>query len=1179
MKQNTIKRDLLSFLVLSFTAFSLQAQEIKIPDAQSVKPKVSIGKGSGDMSIASGTVDLKGQAQAPGVYTVNWNRNSTVLDYYLPSPITLPKDSDRLSMIFKADFRGRCDLRFLVSDIKGGLWAVGTRMSDGGSRLRKSNGYEYLETYSWDTSEVGRRDPWVMTSLNQKFNEYTPLTPPLKLVGFRLALEDKENRPANVSLRGIRNLNKGAKPDPYWILSPENVWNIREGNPHARYGRFGWAPENPGTYLKAADLRLPSGKYKFSWELLDGNDWKVMASRSGELTVDSGSDTSLGLDLPLLLPGSYRLYLFLNKEGKKEKISEFFMHYVIVRNGLGESWLNGLDSKLLKIKSSNGSNIFKPGEKASVTIEASTPEKITLSYRLESTDGKVLAEKKSDGKSASIDLEPFKSGNTVLWLKAELKKDGRTIDISRRILGFTAEQAKKTAETKGSKLDSLNGKLRRAKGDWKEGWTPVATKSEEYLKHFDKWLDEAKEIGYNIVELSAPAYDLNPLPGVYQFHYLDKLVAAAKKRGLKVMLRVHPNQGQVQDWVPRKLMEDQRGFANGLWGGGSIYLYSPAAPEFKKSSTTYLEALGRHYCNDPEVLGVTLEGLFFDHDMIDQPWLGLYVDYSESMRQYFIEYLQKRYDNDLIKLGKAYGKQFNSWEQVEIPKPDFRFDSEGRLEPRSDAVWHDWIACKVQSMREFYLNNIKAFRQGDPGSYVGIYHTSSIDMFLDEVQALNAELTIGAMENMFPPNLDIPGRFEPHAKVARIGQLVDLGMTNVLMAGDPGKHSIFNYWQPDWELEKVETPIKEAEERLQVWFKVVDQLVGAKSLENNNGKIAGICVQSYYPMQYSMQHLFKSRFDDYLKPYKFRMKADKIHLDSVDETGLSKALLEKRPYVYLPYCSDVLSPDKVKLLKNYVDNGGRLIVEATSGFWTKDGDRNVCLKSFGLPEIKVKKLKDPTQLSEEASWTKSSPLKGTKLAFRVNRFVPPTNTQKTPWIHNIAQAYLQPYELSGKVPAGAEVAATFSDGSPAALIFKIGKGQVLLLVGVVDWLECPGLTAMLDDWGQGIKVTANRPERGFPKLLVQFYRKKDSLFAIGRRFIGHDTIRPLKGGKIPESFTAEKLQICFPEQAEKGKMFKVRELLGNKDLGEFSGEKLQKTGVSLDLKPGQGFLLEVDSVK
>ena len=1163
------------------------AESLVLPEA-AVRGNVRTGKGRGSMHLEPDRIRLTARSSGPGAYPLNMIRQTTVLDYLLPEPVPLPGTSDRLAMRYKLteaeNKGGACGLRVIVEDHRGARWAVGTRLSGKHSALRVTAGYERLQTHSWTTHELGRRDPLVMVPLDREtYGQYDAPLQPLKLAGFRLEIERAPKRKDTVlDIRALRSVPAGHRPEPYWLITEEMGWLLRHGHrQRARfYGRFGWGPDSPGPYLKAADLKLRAGEYLYCWKILELNDWDVVRAGRGKRTIETAADP-LRLNLPLLAKGTYRLHLGLRrKEGKS--FHDFRLLYVVIRNSRGAVDRDSAipaESQLLRIHSSSRSAVFPAGKPAGFTLRSRT--KGTIKWSLESADQKTVADGKSaPGKPVGFQLDSLREKHAALWLRATLLRDGTPVDLLQRTLGFAGSESDRPVDAlmeAAGNLQPLTGEIRRTKGDWGEGFTPVATNHDNYMRLFSPWLDEAHDTGYNIVELSAPWFDLEPLPGVYQFHYLDRLIAAANRRGLHVMLRVHPSQRLTPAWVRRSLMQDQRGLAHGLWNGANKLFFSAASPELRHGLHNYLQILMRRYRNVPGVAGITLTSLFFDHDLVDQPWVGQYVDYSEAMRRHFVNDLKRKYDGSLSTLCDAWEEPLRTWAEVTIPEPAAQYDADGRLQPRLARRWQDWVESKLGAVEALRLGAVAAARDGKPGCRAGLYSTGTIRFYIHDLKEQKGFMPQGHMEASYPQtNVPLPVRFEPHSKIARTTPLVDVGMTNILMAAEPGTHSFFNYWRPEWELASRPAPVQKAEHRLQQWFAVVDRLANARSWRADPSQ-PGVYLRSLDMLRYSLQHTFSPRLKDYLKPYQFSTGRDNVHVQRIDAAQVAETdILSNRPYLYVPYAADTLSPGVIEKLARYTEAGGRLVLEATSGYRSTTGSRNALAEALGAPEIMPQPFTDAEQHSQPAAWHENAPIRNVPLAFRTQPFEPPVENQPTPFLHNITRAYLRPFRIEADLPHGGDIVATYEDGTPAAVQKQVGKGSILLFAGIVDWLSCPGLAAAVDRWGKRREMLADPVPT--PDVLCRFFRKDETVFALGRRFIGHADLSSLKGGRRPNTMIPKGVQLSFPAGLVADKVFTVRRLLEGRKQARVRAQRLTRHGLELELEPGQAFFLQLKPV-
>ncbi len=1146
---------------------SVPAGNMVFPDGLEAKAAVSIGAGSGTLTAKGGVLSVSANVGGQGDYAENWRMKATVFDFKLPTPSPLPAECSRVSMRISCPEsrspKATAMLRALVMDLRGGVWAVGTRLKGGSSAVPYTRGFELIETYEWDVSELGRIDPWVMMSLEPAtYDEYDPPKPPLKLVGFRLVVTSGEH--FELEIKDVASTARGTVPDPYWCLTGEEIYQKRlDQNEPMRYG---WGPDEAGPYLRACDLGLANGAYAITWEILSADEWSLVASRSETLMV-AGPTTSI--DVPLLPNGTYRLRLYVKGE-KEPRGKERLFQYFVIRNSRGAPLAEpSAPPKPLRV-SGVSSPVLERGVPAKLVI-ASADGKGTIKWNVESCDKRELLKGEAEGE-AKLDLTTLAEKEPTLWITATLNSGDTVLDVIRRTIGYRSAPQPDAAHLGGpaAKMEPMMGSFRRTKGDWHEGGTSIATRHAETMEQMRGWLDEGKQIGYTMVELSAPWYDLEPLPGVQQFGYLDKLIEEAKSRGFRVVLRVHPVAGLVPSWVPRELQEDQTRRCHGIWHGGSNLIYSPASKALRDNYFHFLEVLGSHYRADPMVVGYTLTNVFFDHCLIDCPWLGQHVDFSDSMRRAYVDHLRKKYDNDLATLSAAHGTSYTNWESVEIPAATTELDAEGRVRPSSSKAALDYEDSKRGILESFRTEAMAALRRGDHACAVGPY-SDQARAFLE--QTFTSEkyfVPQGSMEDQFPPEaLGYPVRYEPHAKVSRGALTTDIGISNTVFR-KLGWNECFNYWFPQWRIETVTPDIKEAELRLKLWFAALDRAAGGKEAGESSAVRSPVLIGSLETLLYAWRHVHTARIYDYFSPYLTKAAAERVRCDLAYTAAITPEALAGRPYVYLPFSSDVIDERLAKILVDYVEKGGKLVMEWGGG-WRLAGSEteNALGALLGLPPAKgIVSGKDAESLA--ATTVKGGILDGVPVAFRVKQFKPPVETQPVAWIHTAARNYFRLCKIEGGLPKDAVTAAEFS-GAPVAYVAKKGKGEILFFAGTVDWTACPGLPLRIDNWGRGRELSAAPPPD--PEILVSHYAKDKTFFSIGRRFAHHSQVSKLKGGTVPdECKTPESLAVTIP--AETGAKYAVRELLSGQELGEFSGDDLRKGALKLSLVRGEGFAIE-----
>ena len=1161
---------------------------VELPSGVQADAEVTIGEGEGKLSARNGVLAIRAESSALGKYAVNWIIDAAVFDFYLDEPIALPVNCASLSMSVMNPPRqgGKPPVYFraLVADSRGGKWAVGVKRGARRNQLGVSRGFMKVGLYPWSTAESGRVDPWVMQPLTpERFDAYDSPEPPMQLLGFRLGLADKGD--VELKIRDLFAPPGGLKPEPYWQLQGDYVWARRldRGQPNLPF-RYGWGPAESGPCVEAADLKLGPGQYRYAWEILERDDWSMVTSDAGTFTIDEQGEGEL--PFPLLANGTYRLHLYVIAEGQSEG-RDYLWQYVVIRNSRtpAPSDLTG-GGKPLMFSTPQGRNVFGPDEAVRLRIarapNAVVPGNSRIQWDIENATGEVVRQgEAAPGKPAVLELSDLDSSSPTFWVNARLVADGRTVDIGRRVLGVRSTLATedKAAADVSAKLTVLDGEFRRTKGDWFEGRTSMVSRFAESMEHLKQWMDDAKTTGYNIVEFAAPWYDLEPLPDVYHFRYLDAFVEAARKRQLHVMFRVHPKPFLVPGWVRREFQADTQGISHGLWGGSTNMVYSPGSKALETAYHDFLHDLAAHFRDNPRVVGYTALHAYHDHCYFTHPWLGQYVDYSDAMRRAFVRFLRKKYTGDLKAAGRAHGKDYHSWADIAIPAPEVRTDAHGRIQPRGTGLWRDWTEQKINALvQPLRTETVAALRAGDPACAVGCY-SDQARAFLEHVYPkLETFVPQGSMEAQYPPQpFAYRVRYEPHGKVSRTAMTTDIGMTNLLFHR-PGWNSFFNYWWPTWTRSNVSEPIREAEERLQQWFGVVDRLVGARRVEESDAALPLLELDSLETMMYGWQHFHAARIDDYVKPFRFRAGREEVRTESLYSRAMAPEKLADRPCVYVPLNSDTFTADQLDMIVDYVAAGGTLVMEATSGLWKPGSDASNQLGDrLGLPEA-IPRNRNATSpvASVSAEIAGGSFLDGVPLSFRIREFLPPIENQPTPWIHCALRNYYRRYRFDGAVSEEAEVVARFSDGDAAALVQSHGRGRVLLFCGAVDWFQSPGLLRRIDNWSRGRDLTAEPAQE--PDLLTADYRKGERVFVLGRRFVSHAHIRKLKQGDVPDAVkTARQLRIRFAALPD-GR-YRVRELVSGTDLGAHASSVLEHDGVGLHLSRGEGFFVQAVPVE
>jgi beta-galactosidase len=188
---------------------------------------------------------------------------------------------------------------------------------------------------------------------------------------------------------------------------------------------------------------------------------------------------------------------------------------------------------------------------------------------------------------------------------------------------------------------------------------PEAWKKEQWSRDIKRM----KELGFEFVHMGEFAWaKMEPKEGQFDFSWLDDCVKECEKNGLKIVLCT-PSPCPPA-WLTAKhpeifiVGEDGR-----AWQHGSRLVASYTHPIFLQYLGKIIDQLGTRYGKNPNVIGWQLD---------NEPHYGTLYDYSQHAEKQFIEWLKKKYKNNLDSLNFAWGRGFWSidiqdWNQIHIP--------------------------------------------------------------------------------------------------------------------------------------------------------------------------------------------------------------------------------------------------------------------------------------------------------------------------------------------------------------------------------------------------------------------------------------------------------------------------------------------------------------------------------
>ncbi len=576
-----------------------------------------------------------------------------------------------------------------------------------------------------------------------------------------------------------------------------------------------------------------------------------------------------------------------------------------------------------------------------------------------------------------------------------------------------------------------------------------------YACDWERDIRHMKELGFNVVKLWAVWNAIEREQGVFDFADLDQLVALCAQQELRVIINTIPE--------------------------GAPY-WTQAMPEEYRYHTS--EGLALHYsgpanipsagwpglCHDGEAAGELIENFIYrtaEHfasiptviaiDVWNEPHLEPMFDYSGELLCYcphsierFRSWLKQRYGT-LEQLNRNWFRFYTGWEQVD---PPIRFGTS------ADMI--DWRRFWLYNLARWMQRRADAARRGAPdkiiqshsafSGYMGAqnhgglgnelgdefllcqsvdqYGLSSFPLWLmgkEHVRGhlINAEIIAEAAGDKPFYQVELQGGA---GKAGLLGGLVPSETDvrqwnwNVIAAGGKG----VVYWQYAPEPAGMESP----------GFGLIDSLGGDTPRLLSAAKCARQFNQDYLTKAKrvpSINGIFLSRDSDLLtyaakeeEKYNasfvgvYHALTDRgIPVRFVHQDTLSCAMVSGLATLYLPMALSLSQADR-KVLLAFVQDGGKLIVEACAGMYGVNGEMDLQFsflrELFGMDHVTL-----------EATQEEFSRASGESFAF------------DSTWYRQLYQSCAE----------DAEVMARYADETPALLTRRVGKGTALWLGGFV----------------------------------------------------------------------------------------------------------------------------------
>lgn len=211
-----------------------------------------------------------------------------------------------------------------------------------------------------------------------------------------------------------------------------------------------------------------------------------------------------------------------------------------------------------------------------------------------------------------------------------------------------------------------------------------------------------RKLGFEYVHVGEFAWAfMEPSEGRFQFDWLDRVIALARKNGLKVVLCT-PS-ATPPAWLSKAHPEILMINAEGIrmeHGGREQADWS--SPVYRRYVERIVTQMAQRYGSDPDVWGWQLDNELSHY--------GQGFSYAPASQEQFREWVRQKYGT-LDRLNADWGNSFwsqmySSWDQVEMPNPRALVTSPN---PHAMLDLHRWFAAEAADYFRFQTNTLRRF--------------------------------------------------------------------------------------------------------------------------------------------------------------------------------------------------------------------------------------------------------------------------------------------------------------------------------------------------------------------------------------------------------------------------------------------------------------------------------------
>ena len=222
----------------------------------------------------------------------------------------------------------------------------------------------------------------------------------------------------------------------------------------------------------------------------------------------------------------------------------------------------------------------------------------------------------------------------------------------------------------------------------------------DYVKPF---MDEMTGT-YSELEYQAIWRQIEPLPGVYDWEEVDRVMDYAQEKHISVLLWLVIS--EIPEWAPSlytRNKEGEIGHTTYLFHGGRLNVIN--AEPLRQDVYRFFAQAAARYRSRP-----ALQGYFFitEHPG-EAPYAGWYEGYEQETVERFRAACRSEWKT-VATVNHRWGTSFTAFEQIGPPQPT-----------GSDRYWLDWMQFRTGAVHDFLLQGARTIRRYDPRRLIMVY--------------------------------------------------------------------------------------------------------------------------------------------------------------------------------------------------------------------------------------------------------------------------------------------------------------------------------------------------------------------------------------------------------------------------------------------------------------------------